>query len=106
MNADAAGSPVRLLSLGDAAWTVEFGTAIDPAIHGRVLGFRALLEALSSAGRLARQSVIAAATNSRWHIPVCFGANCAPDLADVAAAARMTPQAVVQSNPLQRAGDR
>ena len=106
MNADAAGAPVRLLSLGDAAWTVEFGATIAPAIHARVLGFCALLEALSSAGRLAGQSVIAAATNSRWRIPVCFGANCAPDLADVAAAARMTPQAVVQSNSLQRAGDR
>ncbi|MDS4013150.1 MAG: hypothetical protein RKP46_02205 [Candidatus Accumulibacter sp.] len=80
MNADAAGAPVRLLSLGDAAWTVEFGATIAPAIHARVLGFCALLEALSSAGRLAGQSVIAAATNSRWHIPVCFGANCAPNL--------------------------
>jgi KipI family sensor histidine kinase inhibitor len=33
----------RLLPLGDAAWTVEFGARIDPALHGRVLG---LLEAL------------------------------------------------------------
>jgi KipI family sensor histidine kinase inhibitor len=28
----------RLLALGDAAWTVEFGSAIDPAIHARVMG--------------------------------------------------------------------
>ncbi|MDR2787635.1 MAG: 5-oxoprolinase subunit PxpB [Candidatus Accumulibacter sp.] len=33
---------LRLLPLGDAAWTVEFGARIDPALHGRVLG---LLEA-------------------------------------------------------------
>ena len=33
----------RLLPLGDAAWTVEFGERIDPALHGRVLG---LLEAV------------------------------------------------------------
>jgi KipI family sensor histidine kinase inhibitor len=30
---------VRLLALGDAAWTVEFGDRIDPALFSRVLGF-------------------------------------------------------------------
>jgi KipI family sensor histidine kinase inhibitor len=36
----------RLLPLGDAAWTVEFGDAIDAATHARVMGFeRALQEA-------------------------------------------------------------
>lgn len=30
--------PIRLLSLGDTAWTVEFGEEIDPEVHGRVLG--------------------------------------------------------------------
>jgi len=29
---------VRLLPLGDSAWTLEFGSAIDPAIHARVMG--------------------------------------------------------------------
>ena len=28
----------RLLALGDAAWTVEFGSLIDPAVHARVMG--------------------------------------------------------------------
>lgn len=28
----------RLLALGDSAWTVEFGSAIDPAINARVMG--------------------------------------------------------------------
>jgi inhibitor of KinA len=38
--------PMRLLPLGDTAWTVEFGDRIDPALHGRVLG---LLDALEKA---------------------------------------------------------
>jgi inhibitor of KinA len=37
---------MRLLPLGDTAWTVEFGDRIDPALHGRVLG---LLDALEKA---------------------------------------------------------
>ncbi len=28
----------RLLAVGDSAWTVEFGSAIDPAINARVMG--------------------------------------------------------------------
>lgn len=35
---------VRLLSLGDAAWTVEFGDRIDPELFSRVRGFAAALE--------------------------------------------------------------
>lgn len=35
---------VRLLPLGDAAWTVEFGERIDPALHARVLGLAAALD--------------------------------------------------------------
>lgn len=30
--------PPRLLALGDSAWTLEFGHAIDPQIHARVMG--------------------------------------------------------------------
>ncbi len=37
---------VRLLPLGDTAWTVEFGDRIDPALHARVLG---LVDALDAA---------------------------------------------------------
>ena len=36
--------PVRLLPLGDAAWTVEFGDRIDPLLHARVLGLSDALE--------------------------------------------------------------
>ena len=35
---------VRLLALGDCAWTVEFGELIDPVLHGRVLGLARALE--------------------------------------------------------------
>lgn len=30
--------PPRLLALGDSAWTLEFGSTIDPAINARVMG--------------------------------------------------------------------
>ena len=130
MNAHASLHPARLLSVGDAAWTVEFGTVIDPAIHGQVLGFCSLLDTLSSDGRLegvvewvptfrsvtvhfdpdrtdamalhdllgelAGKSGSLSAVGCRWHIPVCFDAECAPDLADVAAAKGLTPEAVVK----------
>ncbi len=39
-------APIRLLALGDTAWTLEFGERIDPALHARVLG---LAEALAQA---------------------------------------------------------
>lgn len=42
----------RLLPLGDAALTVEFGSAIAPPIHARVLGFASALEALAASGRI------------------------------------------------------
>ena len=37
-------APLRLLALGDTAWTVEFGEQIDPALHARVLGLAGALE--------------------------------------------------------------
>lgn len=130
MSAVSSALPVRLLSVGDAAWTVEFGADIDPAIHGRVLGFCSLLDTLSGDGRLdgvvewvpafrsvtvhfnpeqadamalrdllgevATKSGILSAAGCRWHIPVCFDAECAPDLGDVAAAKGMAPEGVVE----------
>lgn len=36
-------APPRLLALGDGAWTVEFGTTIDPAINARVMGLNHLI---------------------------------------------------------------
>lgn len=34
----------RLLPVGDTAWTVEFGSVIDPALHARVLGLTEAIE--------------------------------------------------------------
>lgn len=40
----------RLLPLGDAAWTVEFGAAIDPALHARVLALAAAVRTAQQGG--------------------------------------------------------
>ena len=40
----APGSDVRLLALGDTAWTVEFGEVIDPVVHARVQGLAEALD--------------------------------------------------------------
>lgn len=42
-----------LLSLGDTAWTVEFGEIIDPALHARVMGLNGALQAARETGELA-----------------------------------------------------
>lgn len=43
---------VRLLPLGDSAWTVEFGDTVDAATNARVLGLADRLAALRAAGEL------------------------------------------------------
>lgn len=48
----------RLLPLGDAAWTVEYGRQIDPALNARVMG----LAAAVAAGR-AHDALLAAVTD-------------------------------------------
>ncbi len=50
--APAAETP-RVLPLGDAALTVEFGSEIAPGIHARVMGFARALEAAVADGELA-----------------------------------------------------
>lgn len=42
----------RLRPLGDAAWTVELGEGIDPAVHQRVMGLARAIEAAREAGGL------------------------------------------------------
>lgn len=44
-------APIRLLPVGDTAWTVEFGDSIDPALHARVLGLAGALERVRAAGQ-------------------------------------------------------
>ena len=115
----------RLLPLGDAAWTVEFGDAIDPALHARVMGFaRALEQAAPPAVvesvptfrsctvhfdplaegadvlgdrllELAASAPEAAIAGRRWRIPVLFGGEAGPDLAALAANCGLTEEAVV-----------
>ena len=124
-------SPVRLLSLGDTAWTVEFGEVIDPVLHGRVLGLAGELESRREASgspfaavvdvvptfrsltvhydplrcdgqrlgeellALARSSGSAGTSGRRWRIPVCFDADFAPDLADLAQSKGLLPEDVI-----------
>lgn len=129
---------VVLLALGDAAWTVEFGDAIDPTVHARVLGFAAALERVRSAAAsasgedaepwaaivdvvptfrsltahydplrcdgeklgaallaLAESAGTASSVGRQWTIPVCFDADLAPDLDDLATAKGLSREAVI-----------
>lgn len=125
MSRPATGFP-RLLALGDAAFTVEFGGGIAPETHARVLGFAAALAECAMPGvielvptfrsvtvhvdpdlidpqrlaadllALAQAGHEAAASGRRWVVPVCFDAELAPDLPDVAAHHGLTPEAVVE----------
>jgi KipI family sensor histidine kinase inhibitor len=119
----------RLLPLGDAAWTIEFGNTIDAATHARVMGFARALQAARETGALrgviewvptfgsctvhfdplavdadilaARLRELAAgvaagaATGRRWRIPILFGAEAGPDLAELATASGLSEDAVV-----------
>ncbi|MEZ5615939.1 MAG: 5-oxoprolinase subunit PxpB [Rhodocyclaceae bacterium] len=115
----------RLLPLGDAAWTVEFGDAVDPALHARVMGFAQALERAALPGviewvptfrsctvhfdpllpqadrlgerllEIAAGAPAAAVAGRRWRIPVLFGSEAGPDLAALAQHARLSEEAVV-----------
>lgn len=43
---------VKYLSCGDTAFSVEFGTAIEPALNARVMGLHAAIKTEAAAGRL------------------------------------------------------
>lgn len=117
----------RLLDLGDAALTLEFGDRIDPALSDTVMASRDALarEALDGITdvvptwrsltvhfdplRLDRQRLAdcllrsadapiqKSALVTRWHIPVCFGGAHGPDLEAVAMATGRSPEAVVEA---------
>ena len=125
MGGPAAGFP-RLLALGDAAFTVEFGGGIAPEIHARVLGFAAALAEAALPGviewvpafrsvtvhvdpdrvapeglaadllALAREGREATASGRRRVVPVCFDDEFAPDLPDVAAHCGLAREAVIE----------
>lgn len=126
---DPAHSTPRLLALGDAALTVEFGRTIDDAVHARVLGFNAALDRAIDRGTLvgviesvptfrsvtvhfdpgcvdsealaaqlseiARTAPSATASGEQWTIPFCADDEFALDLAGVALAKNMKPEAVL-----------
>lgn len=115
----------RLLELGDSALTLEFGTAIDPAINARVMAARDALAARRIAGirdlvptyrsltvhfdplacdraeltRALRAAADAAPQKSapvtRHEIPVRFGGEDGPDLAEVAATTGRSAEEIV-----------
>jgi KipI family sensor histidine kinase inhibitor len=104
----------RLLDLGDGALTLEFGDRIDPALNARVMAARSALATLKldgisdlvptyrsltvhfdplqldrdALGRALLQAAASAGEKSapatRWLIPVTFGGEFGPDLAQVA----------------------
>ena len=124
-------SPIRLLALGDTAWTVEFGERIDPALHARVLGladclgqarqsgdalfagivdvvptFRSLTVHYNplacdgavlgeSLAHLAQSALAVQRPGRHWRLPVCFDAEFAPDLDDLAASKGLCREAVI-----------
>ena len=115
----------RLLPLGDAAWTVEFGDAIDAATHARVMGFEHALQLAALPGvvewvptfrsctvhfdplaagadalgahllEIAASAPPRMVAGRRWRIPILFGGEAGPDLADLAAHCGLAEQAVV-----------
>ena len=117
----------RLLDLGDGALTLEFGDRIDLALNAQVVAARDALAALKldgisdvvptyrsltvhfdplrlDRGALARHLLDAAQTPrhesaraTRWRIPVVFGGEFGPDLADVARVAGRGEAEVVEA---------
>ncbi|WP_246116207.1 5-oxoprolinase subunit PxpB [Denitromonas halophila] len=124
---------MRILDLGDAALTVEFGDAIDPALQARVNALDVAIERARAAGQLGgvietvptfrsltvvydplltRRATLEAALGElidaadhapvgdgrHWCLPACYGGAFGPDLADVADAAGLTPEAVIDAH--------
>jgi len=117
----------RILALGDGALTLEFGDRIDPALNARVMAARDALAALKLDGisdvvptyrsltvhfdplRLDRDVLTArlletaqarqqkSALATRWLIPVVFGGEYGPDLANVARATGRSEAAVIEA---------
>jgi len=117
----------RILALGDGALTLEFGDRIDPALNARVMAARDALFALKLEGisdlvptyrsltvhfdplrldrellgkhllEAARVPLQASAAASRWRIPVVFGDEFGPDLAQVAGATRHSEAEIIEA---------
>jgi len=117
----------RILALGDGALTLEFGDRIDPALNAQVMAARDALAALKLDGisdvvptyrsltvhfdplRLDREVLTAhllettqasaqkSALATRWLIPVVFGGEYGPDLAEVARATGRSEANVIEA---------
>ena len=117
----------RILALGDGALTLEFGDRIDLALNAKVMAARDALAAMRLAGisdvvpsyrsltvhfdplALDRENLIErllqaaqappgkSALATRWLIPVLFGGEAGPDLADVAHATGRSEAAVIEA---------
>jgi KipI family sensor histidine kinase inhibitor len=117
----------RILALGDGALTLEFGNRIDQALNAKVMAARDALAAMKLEGisdvvptyrsltvhfdplLLDREVLIAqllqaaqapagkSALATRWNIPVVFGGEFGPDLADVARATGRSEAAVIEA---------
>ena len=122
----------RFLPSGDTALVVEFGDRIDRGLNAAVIGlaeriraadlggvtetvptFRSLLvhfdPLATSAERLTEQisgliegNAAAPASGRLWRIPVCHDADFAPDLAEVAAKAGLTPDEAIARHGAER----
>lgn len=116
---------VRFLSAGDRALVVEFGDGVDRALSERVLGLDAIIRANAPdglvetvptfrslmvyydplvTGRAKLEQAICGLLDQRdahrngttlWRVPVCYEAEYAPDLAEVARLTRLTTADVV-----------
>ena len=89
----------RLLPLGDAALTIEFGNEIDAATHAKVLGFTAALDEAQAAGALAG---VAERVPTFRSVTVHFD----PDRADGAALAAQLQELAQRSGTRTVAGTR
>lgn len=123
-----AAPPLRFLACGDAAVTIEFGTAIDAAISARVLALNAALNAQSVPGLietvptyrslmvqfdpltfdfegfqqqvrdLAGTLQAASASGRRWKVPVVYGGEFGIDLDATAERHGLTPAQLIDKH--------
>ncbi|ALK10022.1 5-oxoprolinase subunit PxpB [Blastochloris viridis] len=117
---------MRFLPAGDSALVVELGDAIDAAVGIRVARFATVVAAqhldgitevvptfrsflvcydplatcqarlISDIEALALSDPAPAQPPRRWTLPVCYAAECAPDLAEVAKSSRLSESEVVR----------
>lgn len=116
----------RILPCGDGALTIEFGSAIDPDLNGRVLALDSLVRASPPAGLIetvptyrsltlqfdptvtdydalvrrieeaTRDLQPQRATGARWRVPVVYGGAYGIDLEDVARHHGLTPAQAIE----------